>query len=148
MEYDRIIEGIKGKYALELGDWHSGGKICFKINNQYEICMARSPYESAFFLSAPIYQLTPNTSREFYRNLLAYNLYGNKTGNGFLSLDTSTDTVILMEKFDEEEGDFILFDKKLKQFLTTLIDLKKRISMLEFHLPAKKRSLETPGQKI
>jgi hypothetical protein len=134
MEYDQVVEGIRKKYSVELGDWHCGEKLCFSINATFEIVMERSPFENAFFLSSPIFQLKPSISKEFYRTLLTFNLFGNKTGNGFLSIDPLTETVLLMEKFDEGQCDFSHFDTKLKQFLSTISHLKQKVHRMEFDL--------------
>jgi hypothetical protein len=141
MTFYKIIQELRNKYGI-VKKWDDQQKISLKINSSYEIFLEHSPFENVFFLSTPIFQLTQTLSKEFYKKLLSFNLFGNQTGSAFLCIDETANVVMLMERFEEKDIDFIQFEDKLKQFLSLIASLKETIFHLEFSSTKSSSSVE------
>lgn len=131
MNYSNIIEEINRKYKIA-SKIDMNEKICLKINGSLEVFLEHSPYEQVFFLSTPVFEIHSATSKEFYKKLLSFNLFGNLTGSAFLCIDEVKNCVLLMERFEEKEADFNFFEEKLQQFVTSADTLKEKIVNLDF----------------
>lgn len=88
--------------------------------------------EEALFIYTPICRIPSKGELKFYKNMLSANAFCRETGNGFLSLDTESDTIMLQEKIIYDGLSFTAFFNRFEIFVVCAEKWKNRVETADF----------------
>lgn len=120
MTLDEILEehGKRIKASLKL---NANGICAIKVKNEYILFLQKAAEEGFFFLYAPVATVPEQNALAIFTKALTANFFGRGTGEAFFSYDDKANTLILCQRFEEEQTTFSRYEKLFNAFASHLI---------------------------
>lgn len=146
MEFDTFIKDLKTSTGLLDLQAASDGSYSLRINQIHFVFLSPSQNPREMFLYAPLcpIPIEENEKLSLFDRLLAANLFGQESGNGWFATDVKSHQILLIDRLALDPLTVTDFLTALNDFVDRLAQWKNNID----HIPKVKQTKHAAFYKI
>ena len=119
-DYKRFLADVRKQTGIESIKPDDSGLVSVRVDDAYNVNLQFVEATGKILCFVEVAQLSADTPKEVYRDLLAGGLFGKETAGGYFALEPDTETVVYNYFFDlaqaaEDTEDFVDSLEKILQ---------------------------------
>ena len=99
-DYRKFLAAVRKQTGIEALEPDEGGLVSVRVDDAYNVNLQFVEATGRVLCFVEVAQLSADTPKEVYRDLLAGGLFGKETAGGYFALEPDTETVVYNYFFD------------------------------------------------